>query len=81
MIPIADLIPFFLAIPKCKLEPPNDAGCQFIKDAKGNPVGEIHWVLMDITIYKDYEYCEDVIQKVESMTGKKFKKLDKLIED
>jgi hypothetical protein len=67
-----ELLNIALALPKCIIEKPNNAGCQFILDSKGNRVGHIHWQLNEIAIYTDYEYCDQVIESMEKEIGVEF---------
>lgn len=68
-----ELMAIAMALSKCSVDPPNDAGCQFIRDSSGNLVGEIHWVLGSISIYEDYPHHREAIRAIEESTGKRFK--------
>ena len=72
-MPMNQMLCIAMALPKCVLDPPNDAGCQFIRDKAGELVGEIHWSIGHVSIYEDYPYHKEVIRAIEEATGERFK--------
>lgn len=55
-----------LALPNSFLEAPDDMGRVYIKDKNGDRIADIDIRSGDFTIYDEYEYCEQVIESLES---------------
>ena len=72
-MPMNQMLCIAMALPKCVLDPPNDAGCQFIRDQIGDLVGEIHWVMGHVSIYEEYAYHMEAIRAIEEATGERFR--------
>lgn len=70
MIAVNDMINFLMCVPKCRITDPK-SGVQFVVDSKGEIIGEINWNTFDFAVYDDYEFCSEVVNQIESMTGKK----------
>lgn len=62
-IPMREFQKLSLALPKCLICKPEN-GCSFIIDREGNKVGDVHWQIPQITIYEDYEYCNEVVEAI-----------------
>ena len=59
-----------LALPNTHLKAPDDKGRFYIVDKNGDRVGDIDIREAIFTIYEDYEYCEQVIESLESQGEK-----------
>lgn len=63
-IPMYELQKLTLALPRCLICQPNDAGCSWIIDKDGGKVGDINWHIPQIMIYEGYEYADEVIEAI-----------------
>lgn len=66
MIPMRLIQKVSFALPKTYIDAPDDAGVMYIYDQKGNEIAHIHMREGFFTIYDEYEYCEQVIEALES---------------
>lgn len=66
MIPMRLIQKVSFALPKTYIDAPDDAGVMYIYDQNANEIAHIHVREGFFTIYDDYEYCEQVIDALES---------------
>lgn len=59
-----------LALPNSYLEAPDDVGRVYVEDKNGQRIADIDFRNGEFTIYDDYEYCEQVIDSLESQGEK-----------
>ena len=59
-----------LALPNSFLEAPDDVGRVYIQDKNGERIADIDIRNGDFTIYDEYEYCQQVIDSLESQGEK-----------
>lgn len=59
-----------LALPNSYLEAPDDVGRVYVQDKNGQRIADIDFRNGEFTIYDDYEYCEQVIDSLESQGEK-----------
>lgn len=77
-----------LALPNSYLKAPDDVGRIYIVDKNETPIADIDVRNGEFTIYEGYEYCEQVIESLESrgekvtdMVGHRKKQENKYIDD
>lgn len=66
-IPMAEFQKLSSAMSRCKISIP-EGGVSFILDRTNEKVGEINWHTVSISIYDDYEYCDEVLQRLGRFT-------------
>lgn len=59
-----------LALPNSYLKAPDEVGRVYVEDRNGNTIADIDFRNGEFTIYDDYEYCEQVIDALESQGEK-----------
>lgn len=59
-----------LALPNSFLEAPDDTGRVYIQDKNGERIADIDIRSGEFTIYDEYEYCQQVIDSLESQGEK-----------
>jgi len=67
-----------LALPNTHLKSPDDTGRAYIVDRNGDWVGDIDFREAVFTIYEDYEYCQQVIESLESQGEKVIDMIEEL---
>ena len=66
-IPMSELQKLSSAMSRCRITEPKQK-ISFILDRNDTKVGEINWLQQTIAIYEDYEYAEEVLERLGRFT-------------